>query len=29
MFSLVAIVIWYRLRIRAEGTAEIGAELIE
>jgi spermidine/putrescine transport system permease protein len=29
VFSLIAIVIWYRLRIRAEGTAEIGAELIE
>ena len=29
MFSLLTIVIWYRLRVRAEGTAEIGAELIE
>jgi len=28
-FSLVAIVIWYRLRVRAEGGAEIGAELLE
>ena len=29
MFSLLTIVIWYRLRVRAEGTAEIGAELIQ
>ena len=29
MFSLLTIVIWYRLRVRAEGNAEIGAELIE
>lgn len=28
-FSLVAILLWYRLRVRAEGTADIGAELIE
>jgi spermidine/putrescine transport system permease protein len=28
-FSLIAIVIWYRLRVRAEGGAEIGAELLE
>jgi spermidine/putrescine transport system permease protein len=28
-FSLVAIVIWYRLRVRAEGHAEVGAELIK
>jgi spermidine/putrescine transport system permease protein len=28
-FSLLAIVIWYRLRVRAEGGAEIGAELLE
>ncbi|HUM03825.1 MAG TPA: ABC transporter permease [Terriglobales bacterium] len=28
-FSLVAIVFWYRLRVRAEGKAEVGAELIE
>ena len=29
LFSLIAIVIWYRLRTRAEVTAEAGAELIE
>jgi spermidine/putrescine transport system permease protein len=29
VFSLVTIVFWYRLRLRAEGTAEVGAELIE
>jgi spermidine/putrescine transport system permease protein len=29
LFSLVAIVIWYRLRVRAEGSPEIAAELIE
>jgi spermidine/putrescine transport system permease protein len=28
-FSLIAIVIWYRLRVRAEGGAEIGSELLE
>jgi spermidine/putrescine transport system permease protein len=28
-FSLVAIVLWYRLRARAEGSQEIAAELIE
>jgi spermidine/putrescine transport system permease protein len=28
-FSLIAIVVWYRLRVRAEGSAEIGAELLE
>jgi len=28
MFSLVTIVVWYRLRVRAEGTVEAGAELI-
>jgi spermidine/putrescine transport system permease protein len=28
-FSLIAIVLWYRLRIHAEGKAEIGAELME
>lgn len=28
-FSLLAIVLWYRLRVRAEGSAEIGAELLE
>ena len=29
MFSLIAIVFWYRLRVRGEGTPEIGAELTE
>jgi spermidine/putrescine transport system permease protein len=29
LFSLIAIVLWYRLRVRAEGAAEVGAELIE
>ncbi len=29
MFSLIAIVFWYRLRTRAEVTPEIGAELVE
>ena len=29
LFSLVAIVVWYRLRVAAEGKAEIGAELAE
>jgi spermidine/putrescine transport system permease protein len=29
VFSLVTIVVWYRLRLRAEGSAEVGAELIE
>jgi spermidine/putrescine transport system permease protein len=29
LFSLVTIVLWYRLRLRAEGSAEVGAELIE
>lgn len=28
-FSLIAIVFWYRLRVRGEGTPEIGAELTE
>lgn len=28
-FSLVAIVAWYRLRMRAEGKTEVGAELLE
>jgi spermidine/putrescine transport system permease protein len=28
-FSLATIVLWYRLRMRAEGSAEVGAELIE
>ena len=29
MFSLVTIVVWYRLRAKAEGSAELGSELIE
>jgi spermidine/putrescine transport system permease protein len=29
MFSLVTIVFWYRLRVRAEGSAEVGTELLE
>lgn len=29
LFSLIAIIVWYRLRIRAEGPAEIGAELMD
>jgi spermidine/putrescine transport system permease protein len=29
MFSLIAIVFWYRLRTRAEVTQEIGADLVE
>jgi hypothetical protein len=29
MFSLITIVVWYRLRVRAEGSAEVGIELIE
>ena len=29
LFSLITIVVWYRLRVRAEGKAEVGAELIE
>jgi spermidine/putrescine transport system permease protein len=28
VFSLITIVVWYRLRVRAEGKAEVGAELI-
>ena len=28
-FSLIAIMIWYRLRVKAEGKAEVGTELIE
>ena len=28
-FSLLTIVVWYRLRVRAEGSAEVGAELLE
>ena len=29
VFSMVAIVAWYRLRMRGEGSADVGAELIE
>jgi spermidine/putrescine transport system permease protein len=29
LFSLIAIVVWYRLRTRSEVTPEIGAELVE
>src|ERR1700758_3450642 len=29
VFSLAAIVLWYRLRVRAEGSPELGAELME
>jgi len=29
VFSLLAIVMWYRLRVRAEGSPEIAAELVE
>jgi spermidine/putrescine transport system permease protein len=29
VFSLVTIVVWYRLRVRAEGNAQVGAELLE
>jgi spermidine/putrescine transport system permease protein len=29
VFSLMAIVVWYRLRTRAEVTPEVGAELME
>ena len=29
VFSLVAIILWYRLRTRAEGALEIGTELVE
>jgi spermidine/putrescine transport system permease protein len=29
LFSLVTIVIWYRLRVRAEGGVDIGGELVE
>jgi hypothetical protein len=28
-FSLMTIVVWYRLRVRAEGNAEVGTELVE
>ena len=29
VFSLVAIVLWYRLRVGTDGPSEIGAELVE
>lgn len=29
VFSLVTIVVWYRLRMKAEGSAEVGAELLD
>ena len=29
MFSLMTILVWYRLRVKAEGSAEVGAELME
>ncbi len=29
LFSLVAIVLWHRLRVRSEGAAEFGAEIVE
>jgi len=29
LFSLVTIVVWYRLRVRAEGSAEVGADLMD
>src|ERR1035437_187591 len=29
VFSLIAIVFWYRLRVRAEGSADVGADLVE
>jgi spermidine/putrescine transport system permease protein len=29
MFSLVTIVLWYRLRVRAEGSVDVGSELVE
>jgi spermidine/putrescine transport system permease protein len=29
LFSLVTIVFWYRLRVRAEGSADVGAQLVE
>ena len=29
MFSLMTIVVWYRLRVKAEGSGEVGAELVE
>src|ERR1700757_295734 len=29
LFSLVTIVVWYQLRVQAEGNADVGAELLE
>ena len=29
VFSLITIVVWYRLRVRAEGSADVGMELLE
>src|SRR5271166_2570173 len=29
VFSLIAIVFWYRLRVRGEGIADVGAEIVE
>jgi hypothetical protein len=29
LFSIIAIVLWYRLRTRTEGRTEIAAELVE
>jgi spermidine/putrescine transport system permease protein len=29
LFSLITIVLWYRLRVKAEGSAEVGAELLD
>ena len=29
VFSLIAIVIWYRLRVRSEGAVDVGAEILE
>jgi spermidine/putrescine transport system permease protein len=29
MFSLLTIILWYRLRMRAEGKVDVGAELVE
>jgi spermidine/putrescine transport system permease protein len=29
IFSLLTIVLWYRLRVRAEGRVDVGADLVE
>jgi spermidine/putrescine transport system permease protein len=29
LFSLVAIVLWYRLRVRSEGSADMGSEIVQ